>query len=90
MKIIAKQFPHTAISGFQPTGLVPYFDEYAQYWTEQFGRFQRQDSVFFDFGVFLDDTGLAGVLGVRLTGVYGGSIFSISSESGAGKTSALA
>jgi hypothetical protein len=31
----------------------------------------------------------AGVLGVRLTGLYGGSIFSISSESGAGKTSAL-
>ena len=43
MKIIAKQFPHTAISGFQPTGLVPYFDEHTQCWTEQFGRFQRQD-----------------------------------------------
>ena len=43
MNIIAQQFPHTAISGFQPTGLVPYFDEHAQYWTEQFGRFQRQD-----------------------------------------------
>ena len=28
MKIIAKQFPHTPISGFQPTGLVPYFDEH--------------------------------------------------------------
>jgi hypothetical protein len=36
--------------------------------------------------LLLDDTGLAGVLGVRLTGVYGSSIFSISSESGAGKT----
>ena len=30
MKIIAKQFPHTPISGFQPTGLVPYFDEHTQ------------------------------------------------------------
>ena len=33
MKIIAKQFPHTPISGFQPTGLVPYFDEHTQCWT---------------------------------------------------------
>ena len=32
MKIIAKQFPHTPISGFQPTGLVPYFDEHTQCW----------------------------------------------------------
>jgi hypothetical protein len=32
-----------AISGFQPTGLVPYFHDYTQCWTEQFGRFQRQD-----------------------------------------------
>ena len=43
MNIIAQQFPHTAISGFQPKGLVPYFDEHTQCWTEQFGRFQRQD-----------------------------------------------
>ena len=43
MKIIAKQFPHTPISGFQPIGLVPYFDEHTQCWTEHFGRFQRQD-----------------------------------------------
>ena len=47
--------------------------------------FSSNWSFFFDFGVFLDDTDLAGVLGVRLTGVYGGSIFPISSESGAGK-----
>ena len=43
MQIIAKQFLHTALSGFQPTGRVPYFDEHTQCWTEQFGRFQRQD-----------------------------------------------
>ena len=42
MNIIAQQFPH--ISGFQPTGFVPYFDEHTQRWTEQFGRFQRQDA----------------------------------------------
>ena len=45
MKIIAKQFPHTPISGFQPTGLVPYFDEHTQCWTEHFGRFQLQSTV---------------------------------------------
>jgi hypothetical protein len=43
MNIIAQQFPHTAISGFQPTELVPYFDDHTQCWTEQFGRFLRQD-----------------------------------------------
>ena len=28
MNIIAQQFPHTSISGFQPTGLVPYCDDH--------------------------------------------------------------
>ena len=42
MNIIAQQFPHK--SGFQPTGFVPYFDEHTQCWTEQFGRFQRQNA----------------------------------------------
>ncbi|VDI62982.1 Hypothetical predicted protein [Mytilus galloprovincialis] len=42
MNIIAKQFP--LLSGLQPTGLAPLFDEDKQCWTEYFGTFISQDT----------------------------------------------
>lgn len=39
---IPKQFPH--ISGFQPTGLSPVYDEDKQCWVESFGKFSSKDT----------------------------------------------
>ncbi|CAC5387653.1 unnamed protein product [Mytilus coruscus] len=42
INMIAKQFPH--ISGFQPTGLSPIYDEDKQCWAESFGKFSSKDT----------------------------------------------
>ncbi|CAG2216428.1 unnamed protein product [Mytilus edulis] len=42
INVIAKQFPY--ISGFQPTGLSPIYDEDKQCWAESFGKFSSKDT----------------------------------------------